>query len=473
MALTANGVGSGLDINGMVTQLMAIEQRPLTLLAAKEGSYQAQLSAYGQLKSALGALQSAAKTLNSESKFTAMKASVGNTALATASASSSASAGTHRLEVLQIAQGQRLITDETTAPAVGAGTLTIQFGSYLTNNSDPDNPVTTFTPGSGGALEITLDEGDSLEDLRDAINGADVGLNAQVVDNGTAKQLVLAGTREGADQAFTLSGTGGLAGFSYDASTAATGNTLTGLETAQDAKIKLNGVSMTRTTNTITDAVDGVTLNLLKGEEGTTTTLTIANDRASAKAAIEAVVKAYNDFNTTVRGLTAYDPESKAAAILTGDATARGLQSQLRNAMGAVFGGSGGVSTLSEIGISFNRDGSLSVNSSKLDAALNNPDKNVAGFFTGKDGAEGFAGALSSRLAGYLDTGGLLDTRTQGLNGSVKALDRQRETLINRLEMVEQRYRSQFTALDALVGSMTQTSNYLQQQLANLPKISS
>ncbi len=473
MAITANGIGSGLDINGLVGQLMQLELRPLNQLNTREASFQARLSAFGQLKSVLSPIQSALSSLKDASRFGAMRATVGDTAMATATATNSAVRGSYSLEVLQIAQGQRVVTNETTAPSVGAGTLTFNFGSYSTDTSDPDNPVTSFT--STSSATVTLEPGkDSLNDLRDAINNAGIGVRAQVINNGTAEQLIIAGNGEGNNSAFQIEGSGGLTGFSYDPTT--TGSTLSEIEKAQDARIRLDGVVLTRTSNSISDAIEGVTLNLLRGDPDKKTTLSVNNDRTAVKTAIENLVKTYNEFNTTARGLTAVDPEQQRAGILTGDATARGIQSQMRNAFSAVFGANsadGGVTTLSAMGISFNRDGSLTINSTRLDAALNNPDAKVAEFFTGADGKGGFANSLDQRLRSLLDSGGLLDARTDGINSSIKALDQQRERLALRLEMIEKRYRTQFTALDSMIGSMSQTSTYLQQQLANLPKINS
>ena len=467
MAISANGIGSGLDINGIIQQLMAVEQRPLAQLAAKEGSYQAQLSAFGQIKSALSTFQSAADALNNGNRFSAMRATSSNSSAFTATAETSAVKGSYALEVLQIAQGQRLITNESTAPAVAAGSLTINTGSYQYDN---DGVATGFT--QTGSVTIDLDAGSTLEELRDAINDADAGVRASIIDNGTAKQLVIAGSGEGAESAFTLQGSDGLSGFSYDALDEQA-STLTTLETAQDAKLRLDSVTLTRSSNTLTDVIDGVTINLLAPTE-TKGTLSIVNDRSGAKTAIESFVKAYNEISTALRGLTAYDSEKGQASILTGDATVRSLQGQLRNALGAVTRSpEGGVSSLSELGISFQRNGTLTINSSTLDAKLNDPDARVAEFFAGREGVQGFAATLSARLGGYLNSGGVLESRQDGINNAIRGLDRQRETLARRLEQTETRYRAQFTALDSMVASMQQTSTFLTQQLANLPRISS
>lgn len=470
MALTANGIGSGLDINGLVNQLMSIEARPATQLNRKEASFQAKLSAFGQLKSMLSPLQSALSGLKDASRFQAMRATLGDSSLAMLTTTTEATKGSYSFEVMQLAQGQRVVTSDATAPTVGAGTLTFSFGTYSTDTSDPDNPVTSFN--ASRVETVTLEPGkDKLTDVRDAINSANIGIRAQIVNNGSVDQLILAGTREGAAQAFKIEESGDLSGFGFDLTTG--GSTMTSLETAQNAKIKLDGVVLTRSSNSISDAIDGVTLNLLKADPGKSTTLTVSNDRSAAKTSIEALVKAYNEFNTGIRSLTAVDAEAKTVGVLTGDATARGIQTQMRNAFGAIVSAFGGASSLSDIGITFNRDGSLSVNGATLEAALNDPTKKVAEFFAGADGVKGFSGLLQDRLDGYLKSGGLLDSRTSGINDSIKSLDRQREVLARRLDMIEARYRTQFTALDSLLGSMSQTSNYLTQQLASLSKLNS
>ncbi len=464
MALTANGVGSGLDINGILEQLMAVEQRPLQQLNVKEASYQSQLSAFGQVKSVLSTFQNAANALNSADRFAAMRATSSDSSAFSATAETSAAKGSYSFEVEQIAQGQRIVTNDTTEPSVGPGSLTINFGSY---DYDTEGLATAFNQTS--SVSVELEEGGTLEDLRDAINASGAGVRASVVDNGTAKQLVIAGSEEGADAAFTLEGTGGLTDFSYDA-TDEVGSSLTSLEVAQDAIVRLDGITLTRGSNTITNAIEGVTINLLAPSDGKGK-LTVANDRAGARSAIDAFVKAYNEINTTLRGLTAYNTENGQAAALTGDATARSLQGQLRNILGAVTQRTEGVGSLSELGISFQRDGSLAVNSATLDAKLNDPDADVGGFFAGSEGVQGFAASLSARLDGYLGSGGVLDSRQDGINDSISGLDRQRETLARRLEQIETRYRQQFTALDSMISSMQQTSTFLSQQLANLPSI--
>lgn len=459
--LTASGIGSGLDIDGLVSQLMSLEQRPLTVLATKEASYQAKLSAFGQLKAVLTTLQTAANGLKDTAKFSATKATVADASLFSASSTTSASAGSYSVQVDALAKTQRTASSAASEFVPVAGDLTITFGSVSGG---------VFTPGSAAPQTLTF-AGGTLEELRDAINDGDLGVTASVINNGSVKQLVLTGTDTGADQAFSIGGTVGL---NYDpASTTVSTDPVYGVQAAQNALIEVDGIAISRDTNTIDDVIEGVTLTLTKAAPGTPTTVTIADDKSGARSAIDAFVKAYNDLSTAIKTLTAFNADTRTAATLTGDSTARGIQSQLRNVLGESISGLTGANRLSDLGITFKDNGSLTVDSGKLDAALKDPAKNVSAFFAGSEGLTGFAAKLSERLDGFIDSDGLITGRTDGINASIKAIDKQREALSARLEQIEKRYRAQFSALDSLVASMTQTSTFLTQQLANLPTIGS
>lgn len=457
--LTASGIGSGLDIESLVSQLMSLEQRPLTQLDVKEASYQAQLSAFGQLKSSLSALQSAARGLEGTAKFSATKATVADGNLLSASSSTTASVGTYSVDVLAIAKTQRTATSGTTEFSPVAGNLTVTFGSVTGG---------VFTPGTGTPKSITF-AGGTLEDLRDAINDGDLGVTASVVNNGTVDQLVLTGNSTGADQAFKLSGTAGL---SFDpATTTTSSDPVYSVQAAQNAQVKVDGITVSRSNNTIEDVIKGVTLNLTEADPGNPTTVTVAADKSGARSSIDALIKAYNDLNSTIKALTAFDEDTKVAAALNGDATARSIQTQMRSLFGSAISGLNGLSRLSDMGISFQSDGTLLADSAKLNAALNDPTKDVAGFFAGVEGVTGFSKALSQRVDQFNLTNGAISGRTVGLKDSIDSLDKQREAINARLVTIEARYRKQFTALDSLVSSFSQTSTFLTQQLANLPSL--
>lgn len=465
--------GSILDIDTLVSGLMTVESRPLTLLANKEASYQAKLSAFGQIKSALSSLQTATTALNTTDKFAATKATVAGEGF-TASSNAGAAAGSYSVDVTQMAKIQRVSTATSSSFVPAAGKLTIEFGTVKDDGGTKS--FASDAPPRTAALEFT---GSTLEELRDAINNdATLGIKANIVNNGTTNQLVFSGTKTGANMAFKLTGEGGLADLSYDpATTPATGDKMYSVQGAQDAILKVDGISITRGNNTISDVIDGVTLTLTKEPTGTATslsgTLSIAADQSTAKTAVEAFIKAYNEAQSTLKSLTAYNTETETAATLTGDSTARNIQSQLRNAVTATFGGLGSASTLSQIGISFAKDGTLSLDSTKFNKAMSDPAMDVGALFAGTDKVDGFADAFGKKLTSFLDTEGVLASRTKGIDASIKSLTKQYDAMETRLETMEARYRKQFSSLDTLLSGLSQTSSYLSQQLANLPKIGS
>lgn len=449
--ISASGLGSGLDINSIITQLMTVEQQPLKLLATKEAGYQAKLSAFGSLKGALSTLQTAAQTLKTATTFTGKSATMADSTIATASAGSTATAGSYDIAVTTLAKAHSIRTTANYAASdtFEAGTLSLQVGS-------------------GTAQTITIAAGKTLAQIATAINDAKVGVSASVVDTGT---LVLTSGTVGTAGGITFSATTTDDGSgTTQALTGLAGIAAPPLQAAQDAVFSVNSISMTRTSNTLTDAISGVTLNLLK-EGGSTTKLTVANNTGAVTSAVNTFVKAYNDALTGIKTLTAYDAANKKASTLTGDSTARSIQSQLNTlAQSLVTGVAGGISRLSDIGITAQKDGTLAVDSSKLSAAIADPNKNVAALFTQTaSDNEGIAVRFYTALEGMVGTSGLIAGRTNGINASIKDLGKRADALNLRLTSIEKRYRTQFTALDSLVASMNQTSTFLTQQLSNLP----
>ena len=487
MAISAAGVGSGLDVGGIISQLMAVERQPLSRLQTQQKSYQSKLSAFGQLQSAMSKLQDAAATLAKSSTFSATTASAGDSKAFAVSSTTSAQTGSYNIEVQQLARAQRVATSATTAPTVGEGTLTIDLGRYtdagfvaadggkaikidiaggsITTQVGEYDTEGAFVPDEGSAKTITLSGEPKLSDLRTAINNANVGVSAQVVNNGTVDQLVISSKETGAAQAFKLSGTGGLAGFSYDAGSATPG--LTTVQQAKDARLSIDGLAITRGSNTIADAIEGVTLTLAKPTEGETA-VTVNRDDETAKKAIDDFAKAWNELNSLIRTQTSYDAATKKAGTLNGDASVRSIQGQLRSVLANPLAGLGGATMLSDAGVSFKTDGSMSVDSKKLAEALADPSKKIGELFAGNGTVNGFAKTLETRVKDMLGTDGLMSARTDGINRSIKSFDSRIESLEARLVRVEARYSAQFTALDAAMSSMNTTSAYLTQQLANL-----
>jgi flagellar hook-associated protein 2 len=264
----------------------------------------------------------------------------------------------------------------------------------------------------------------------------------------------------------------GLARLSFDpTASAGAGNEFDVNTVAQDAHLKVDGLDVYRTTNTISDAITGVTLSL--AAQGTTT-LAVTKDTASAKSAMDAFVKAYNDVSKQLRDATKYNAATKQGSVLTGDSGARSLQTALREMIGYSRSSSGsGYSTLSDLGIAQQRDGSLLFDSTKFEAAMASSPTTVSDLLSSTSATSpGIAVRMTTTLDGILSSTGILASRTEGINRSISDVGRQRETLSRRLVQIEARYRKQFTALDSLVSSMQKTSQYLTQQLANLPSTS-
>ncbi|MDB5762095.1 MAG: flagellar hook protein [Herminiimonas sp.] len=473
--VSSPGIGSNLDVKTIVAQLMATEQGPTTAINNQTASYNAKLSAISSLKSALSTLQQAAQTVNLSTTFKTVTASVADTSALSASVNSANTAGSYNVEVQSLAQAQKLISSgyASKTTAIGNGTLTLDVGTY----SAAGSPPVTFTANTGVAQKtITIDStNNTLEGIRDAINNANTSVSAAIINDGTNYRLSLTSKNSGVANAIKLgvteNGGAGLAQLAYDGSTGGVSK-LTQNTAPKNAVIKVDGISITSSSNTITDAIQGVTLNLTKEmAAGTTTQLTLANDTTNASAAIQSFVNAYNAVSTQIANSTAYDAATGTASVLTGDATMRTIQAQLRNALlSAIPGASSGLSVLSDAGISFQTDGTLAIDSTKLATALADPQKDLSRLFvTSTDGTIGFGSRVNSVVSSMIfGTDATLNGRIDGINTSIKDLAKQLTDENTRLAAVQQRYNTQFTALDVMVSSMTQTSNFLTQQFAAL-----
>ncbi len=384
MAISSPGIGSGLDINSIVTQLMTLERRPITLLDQKEAGLQAKLSAYGSVQGALANLQTAVAALATTAKFTANTATSADPLVLAASASSVADAGSYTIDVTTLAKAHSIASSTAftnTTSNLGSGTLTIEFGSY-------SGGVFTLNPDKG-ATSITIDPTqNTLASVRDKINAAGAGVSANIVNDGTGYRLVLTSKDTGTANALRittvdddLSNTDntGLSQINFDASTGGSSNT-TQTVAALDASFAVNGLPITKSSNTVSDAIHGVTLNLLKASSSTT--LTVGRDTNGIQSAVQSFVKAYNDTHKALADMSAYNATTKQAGPLQGDATIRTAQSALRNILnGALNTSGGGYSTLSDIGVTFQKDGTLTVNSTKLLAAISDPSKDISTLF--------------------------------------------------------------------------------------------
>lgn len=452
--ITSTGIGSGLDISGLVQQLVAAEGQPAQQrLDLQESKVQAKLSAYGSLKSALTEFRDQLDAMRELDSFLTRKASSTNEEFFTVTAGTGASPASYSVDVVERATAQKLVsgafTDADTA--VGTGTLHVDVG------------------GTAFDVDIT-DDNDTLSGIRDAINAAadNSGVSATIVNAEDGSYLILSGEKTGSAQTVTITqsgGDGGLAALEYDPGQGLA--SLTETSAARDALIRIDGLDVVSGTNSIGGAIDGVTIDVVAASAGETAELAITNDTDDVRATINAFVESYNQLAKTLDQLTAYNAETEVAAPLLGDSTLRGIRDQLRREMsdgvsdvGATFG------TLREIGIETRLDGKLAVVEEDLTAALAGDFPEVGRLFAGTDG---FAVRLHGLVDGFLSSDGGLETRTDGLNKSIELFTDQREALNERLASLESRLLRQFNALDALVGQLSSTSNFLTAQLANLP----
>lgn len=467
MALSVSGLGSNLDVEGIVTQLMTLEKRPLTLLAAKQSAIETKISSYGMLKSAFSTLQTAAEALGKPELFASRKASIADGNVATVAASTTATPGNYSIEVSSLARAQITASSAFaggSAAAVGSGSLTIELGSYsggaFTVNPDK-TPVTVTIPNTAT----------TLGDVRDAINAADAGVTASLLNDGTGTRLVLTSQDGGTANTVRITASdddgndtdaAGLSRLIYDASTGGSSN-MSEKVSASNALLKVNGIDVVSSTNTLTDTIEGVTLTLKNTNIGSPTTLTVSNDSSGAKAAVEKLVKSYNDAILTIKNQTAYNSVTEKGAALSGESTVLSLRSRLSSVVTGEI--APGVS-LAGIGVSIQKDGSLKLDSDKLTTALENG--SAKSLFVGSTGVTGLASRIDSMLSAAIDEDGLISNRLSGMDDAKKAMKVQEDRLNVRMELIEARYRRQFTALDTLMSSMNQTSAYLTQQLATL-----
>ncbi|GGI16374.1 flagellar filament capping protein FliD [Oxalicibacterium faecigallinarum] len=386
---SSTGLGSGLEIDSIISQLMAVEQKPLAALAKKEASYQAKLSAYGTLNSAVSSFQSAMATLGKASTFEALKTSVADPLIYTAKSATNAIPGTYQVNVTQLAQAQTLATSGQTSKtaSIGSGTATtisFQFGSItggtLTNGVYSGATFTQDAEQATGSITINSSN-NSLQGIRDAINAANMGVTATLVSDGSATpdRLVLTSTKTGESSSMkiTVEGDSALQNLlEYDPT--GTQN-LTQQSAAQDTKLTVNGLEISSKTNSVSEAIQGVTLDVLKVGSSS---MNITRDTSAVETGVNNFVKAYNELNTVLSGLMGYNATTQTAGALNGDSTARSIQEQVRKMLTSSLDGLSNTSmSLSKIGVAFQKDGSLAVDSGKLNKAMTDNYGDIASLF--------------------------------------------------------------------------------------------
>ena len=460
------GIGSGLDLNSLLAGLKSAEQAPLAAIQRQQASYTTKLTAYGQLNSALGSLQAAAAALAKPELFQGVKASSTAPEVLTATAAATAQSGTYALNVTQLAQAQSLATtgqaDTSTNIGDGTTTTTVKFEFGTTSGA-------AFTIDSDATRTQSIDidpAHSSLADIAKAINAqTTLGVTASIVNDGSAtpNRLVLTSTLTGAASSMKITVAGDAALSGLLTNDPATAQKLQQTVAAQNTELTVNGIAITSATNSVVGAVQDVTMTVSKIG---TSTLSVQKDTASVESAVSAFVKAFNSLQSIAAKLTAFDPASKSGAVLLGDSTLRNIQVGMRSALTspqAEFGS--GLTMLSQIGVGFDKDGTLALDLVKLKAGLDGKLGGVATLFSGTAGVGGFGNSLSTLITGYTDaTGGVLTAATKGISNSLDSLAKQYAATSERVDATVARYKAQFTQLDVMMSRMNQTSVYLTQQ---------
>jgi flagellar hook-associated protein 2 len=471
-SISSPGTGSGIDVNALVSDILRAESEPtLFRLAEREAELQAQISGLGLLRADLESVQSSVEDLLDVDLFRRKTASiVGGDEEISASASPSAVASSYSIDVSTLATAQKLASvgfSDATAE-VGSGRLIIQPGSTGT-------PFTVDIPSSAK----------TLADVRDAINAAsgNPGVSATLitvdaVGGGSETRLVLNAADTGTESALTVTVVDddgnhtdalGLSRLTFDPNGSGVEN-MSENPPAIDASLTIDGQTVTSSSNSISEAIEGVTIDLASTTDAGPVTLTIGDDRGAIITAITGFASAYSSFRGTVTQLTDFDAETGQAGILIGDSGVRTVVSQFQRQLSFQFDTGGEFDTLSSVGISVQSDGTLSIDSDRLNQALDDDPESLRSLFSG---TEGFARNVDNLLSGFVSGGGVLELRNEALTRRIDDINSQRETLNRRLTNREATLLAQFNAMDAIVSQLQTTSTFLTQQLSALRNLSS
>ena len=448
--------GLNIDVQGLAAQLVAADRGPQDArITRQETALTVQVSGLGSLKGALSTFQSALQSLKSASAFSPRAASVSNEDAFTAKVDSTAAAGAYDIDVVDLAKAHQLASAPFLAgngAVVGTGTLTISQG---TNN-----------------FSVVIDSSNNtVAGIRDAINKAagNTGVQATLIHESGGTRLVLSSTKTGAANAIQVTQTGGDGGLNQLVYQTAGTHNLAQKQPAQDAHIKVAGFDHYSATNEISGAIDGVTLTVKSTTEvGSPVALNVTFDNAQVQKNVQTFVDAFNALQKQFVSLRSYNSDTRTTGPLFGDATLRQVEDMVRSDLSnAVSGLTGNYTSLASIGITRQIDGTMALNADKLNTAIATGNGAVAQIF---GSANGVAARLDAHITSQLASGATFDFRSQSLQSALKHLGDDKNALNVRMDAVKARYIKQFSALDAMLSTMQQTSTQLSSALANLPR---
>lgn len=453
--ISSPGIGSGINISSIVQQLVKADYGPQqTQIQNQQKSLQAELSAYGTINGDVSSVGSALNALQNLSESYSAKSS--NTSALSATAQSGTAAGSYNVDVSSLASAQSLASTTVSSPTatLGSGTLTFQFGNYTSG---------AFTANSGATrTQITLtSSNDTLQGLANAINKANFGVSATIVNNGSGYQLALTSKTGKNNQLDITSSSSALSGFTYSGGTTGMSQTAA----ASNAALTINGIAVTSDSNTIQNAVQGVNFTLA----GTgSATVNVTPNTAAVTSAVQTFVNAYNSYAKDVSKYASYDAKTQQAGILLGSATLRTLTSELQNGVvQTISGTSSGYSTLMDLGITANADGTLSLNTSKLDSAISS---NYSAAITALKGAGQQLGTAVNNMTG---PNGVISAKTTTINQQLTDLQNQLQTVNQQASQEQQTLLQEYNYMDTVVANLKNTSNYLTQMLSGGSGLSS
>lgn len=441
--LSVSGLATGLDWGSIIDKLMAIEQRPITNLNNRKQDYQTQKDAWRDINTRLANLESKLSTLKLSSIYDSYTTTSSDDSVATATATTDATTGSYDLNISTLAKAQRIASDLQTdsTSALGlSGTIQINGQS------------------------VTIDSTYSLTDIQNAINNTtNVGVKVSIINN----TLVMESSNTGvANQIQLVDDNNVLVNLGVLDSSS---NIKNELQAAQDASLTINGISVTSSSNTIDSAVNGVTFNL---KAAGTTTIDVSRDVDKTVNAVQAFVDQYNSVQDFISTKLSYDPDTKQAGELQGDGTLMRMQMNLRQYVTDQVNTTSNYDQLALVGISIDKDGKMSLDSTKLKDALAAAPTDVKNLFSATESDNGFDG-VAVRLDNYLNmllqtNTGVISEKLSSYDTLMKNVDDQISSLEARLTMIKDQYTQEFTAMEKAISDMQQQSNWMMSQLAVL-----
>ncbi len=454
MTIQFGGLATGLDTSSIIEQLMAVEKQPITRLETDKTWYNDRLTAFTELDTRMKSFAEGIKDLNYSSTLLQRSVMQSSDEFLSASVTTKALSGaSYQVEVVSLAQVQKSVSVtgvvNKTSATFGTGTLNLS------------------ADGTSRTINITSDN-NSLEGIMEAINKADAGVSAAIINDGsgTPYRLMLTGANVGKTFSLDSSGlTGGtniLGSYNLDDGTGTITNPP--VQQAGRAHIRVDTLDIYSDSNTLSEAIPGVTLDLLKAEVGMTTSLNVSVDKSNIKASIEAFATGYNEVISFISSQSVMNGSS--GGVLGGDSGVSSIKRHLQNMLTQPFANSGVFTSLSQLGFETQKDGTLIVNDKTLTAAIDTNLNSIVSLLTGEDGKKGVATQFKDYLFSLTNSSsGMLKTRKDSTDSNIKRIDTKITSIEARLEQRQKTMEAQFSAMETLVSGLNNQSSFLTQQM--------